>query len=527
MTNYVDSPPPPSRRRRARIRLPMWGLGLVIFSLIGILLLGGYLVFDTVKSTIGGNSVTQWQPPSVQSTTPPQEVAVVRDGGEGISEPNDDKWTVLPPSRATRVSYSPSGRESDDPLSVLDPDTYKPYEGTERVNILLLGIDIRCDEQPGEPTRTDSMILVSVDPVGRSISVLSLPRDMWVDIPTIGSNRINMAHFRGQTNLYPGGGPALAMETVSAFLGMKIHHYVSVNFEGFRDFINLIDGIQVDVPEDIEDEYYPDSCNGFDPFYVDAGLQNMDGPIALKYARTRPTAGGDIDRARRQQLVLMAVRDKLIDYRVIPQLLRNINRQWENFQDNAHTSMTDVEVIQMAMLLPYIPRENISMHVIDYGMVYTEMVDGQQVLVTNYDLIQQFRDRIFPPLQPPWPEIEDLDELAVEEDVSILMLNTTNAAGLATRTQIHLVGRGLNVEEIGDGGFYRTATRIVDYGDHEYTREYLKELLMIPPLNITQSNEESEYDMVIYLGQDWADKDAIYNPAPAPVYEIEDDTSEE
>ncbi len=122
-------------------------------------------------------------------------------------------------------------------------DPIPTWEGKERVNILVMGIDAR----PGEegPWRTDSMIVLTVDPVTKSAGMLSIPRDLWVPIPGYGEGRINTANYLGDAYDYPGGGPALAARTVQYNLGIPIHHYVRVDFGAFVQLVDLIGGIDI------------------------------------------------------------------------------------------------------------------------------------------------------------------------------------------------------------------------------------------------------------------------------------------
>ena len=189
-----------------------------------------------------------------------------------------------------------------------------------RVNILVLGIDQR--EGMADPARTDTMLLFTLDRQARTAGMLSINRDLWVKIP--GGQRegkINTAHFLGEVEHVPGGGPALAMQTVQAALDMPVPYYIRLNFSAFERLIDLIGGIDINVEETIDDPAYPDAGFGYDPFHIDAGWQHLDGRTALKYARTRATAGSDLDRVKRQQQVILAVRDKLLKEKQLPQLL--------------------------------------------------------------------------------------------------------------------------------------------------------------------------------------------------------------
>ena len=168
----------------------------------------------------------------------------------------------------------------------------------ERTNILLLGIDKRAQELGA--SRTDTMIVATVDPETKTAAMLSIPRDLWVSIPSYSEGRINTAHFLGDRDDYPGGGPALAKKTVQYALGIPIHYYVRINFEGFEKLVDAIGGISIDVKEAIHDEEYPDGNYGYMTVDIPAGPQHMDGKTALQYARVRH-GGSDFLRAKRQQ----------------------------------------------------------------------------------------------------------------------------------------------------------------------------------------------------------------------------------
>lgn len=383
-------------------------------------------------------------------------------------------------------------------------ETQQRWSGRERVNILLLGIDVRCDEVG--PTRTDTMMVVTLDPVGLSAAALSLPRDLWVEIPGFGVDRINQAHYIGDIYEYPGGGPGLAMDTVEATLGVEINYFIAVNFDGFTEFVDLIGGIDIAVPETIDDPDYPDNCYGYDPFHIEPGQHHLDGPTALKYARTRATFGGDVDRAGRQQQVLLAVRDKILQVNMVPQLLAQSPQLWQAFQNNVQTNLTIEEVIQLALLAQDIPTSSIRTYVIDYNYVYNQTTpDGQQVLVPLRDKIRELRDRIFTPPMIPTPVIENLPLRIEEENARIAVYNGTPVFGLAGATQEYLLSLNLNVTEVGnaDSALYRT-TQIIDYGSHPGTTLYLSQIMAVPPLNIsTGSKPAGDFDVLVIIGNDW------------------------
>jgi len=480
MTEPSENPP-----SRPRFRLPMWGMGVLLMLLFACFALSAAWVFRQGQVLGSSWAVTdrEFTPGRIINPAPGQDPA----GAETLNQPEiafEEESADSPQKEEARTSW----------------------QGTERVNILLLGIDQRCDEDG--PTHTDTMMVVSIDPVGMSASALSLPRDMWVQIPNFGLDRINQAHFIGGISNYPGGGPALAAETVEAFLGLPIHYYGAANFDAFTELIDLIGGIDVDVPEDINDPKYPDRCYGFDPFQISAGTHHLNGEQALKYARTRATFGGDVDRAGRQQQVLLAVREAILSLDMVPRLIAQAPQLWQSFQENVRTNMTIEEAIQLGLLAQDIPRENIRLEIIDYSYIIPgTTADAQQVLMPRRDLIRSLRDDVFAPAPVPPPVIEDLPARVAEENARVSILNGTPVFGLAAATQDYLRQNNINVVEIGnaDASTYAT-TRITAYGNFPYTTGYLTQLFDLPPLNVQNgANPAGDYDILVILGNDWQD----------------------
>ena len=469
-----------NRRPPSGIRLPLWALIIIALGVLVAFIAGSISLFRAVQRQVLATG--------------------------NIIDP--DFSTVVEPVAGTPLSAdAPVVSVVEEPGEAGAPvvmESSKPWDGTERVTVLMLGIDQRCDI-PG-PTHTDTMMLVTVDPVDLSAAVLSLPRDLWVEIPGFGLDRINQANYLGEAFEYPGGGAALAVETVEATLGIPINYYVAINFDAFVEVVDLIGGIAVEVPEAIDDPNYPDRCFGYDPFSIEAGPHEMDGTTALKYARTRATFGGDVDRAGRQQQVVLAVREQVVRLGMIPQLIRQAPELWQTFQDNVNTNMSVDEALQLALLVQDIPREQIHTAVIDYNYVYNETTeDGRQVLVPIRDKIRQLRDDLFAPPAVPTPVIEDLPALMVEEEARVAVYNGTTVFGLAGDTQTYLEDLGFTITEIGnaDAATYRT-TQIIDYGSHPSTVQYLIQRLKIPPLNVSNGrNPDGDFDVLIILGDDW------------------------
>ncbi len=267
-----------------------------------------------------------------------------------------------------------------------------PWDGTERFTILLLGLDKRPYER-GTAFRTDSMILVSLDPATRSIGVLSIPRDLYVEIPrdtvvgqSYGFQRINTAYYLGE-RVREGYGALLAMQAVQYNLGVRIHDYVVFDFEAVIAAIDAIGGIEIDVPRDIIDREYPDMySSGYDPLYIRAGRQWMNGELALKYARSRH-GSSDFDRARRQQQVIAAVRERILRYDMLPSLLLQATNLWARLSGHVRSGLSLEQWLRLALYAKDVPSENIRYGVLDERYVQPMLWNGMSVLSPNRALI--------------------------------------------------------------------------------------------------------------------------------------------
>lgn len=396
--------------------------------------------------------------------------------------------------------------EGDEPVEV-DYEAGDPlptWNKNERVNILVMGIDQRQHEEG--PWRTDTMLVLTLDPVTMSGGMLSIPRDLWVPIPGYEEGRINTAHYIGEIDDYPGGGPALAVETVRYNLGIPIHHYARVNFTAFEEMVDLIGGIDIDVPEEINDPTYPDEAYGYDPLYIPAGEQHFDGEMALKYARTRHTSGGDFDRAKRQQQVLMAIYEKVTRLDMLPKLASRAPTMWRTLQDSVVTELTLKEIIALARLASDVDRDDIRYGVIDQNYTqFWETPDGQQVLVPLRDRMRELRNYIFT-AEAPNPDGEEQPEAQLEQEAATIeILNGTLTMGLAGNVSERLQQEGLQVQYIGNADRSDIAESvIVAHTGKTYTAEFIARSLGIPQKAVVHGADPgAKYDITIILGSDY------------------------
>jgi LCP family protein required for cell wall assembly len=271
--------------------------------------------------------------------------------------------------------------------------TLEGWETSERINILLMGMDRR----PGEAfvSRTDSMMVVSIDPKTNSASILSIPRDLYVQIPGYGQDRINTAFVYGaiENGDYLDGA-ALAMQTVSYNLGIPVEHFLMVDFGAFTRTIDLLGGIDVQVPYDINDPNYPDMGFGYEPLYIPAGLQHFDGATALKYARTRHS-DSDFNRAYRQQQVLLAARQQAFNLG-IGEMLRRLPSLYAEVQSGVRTDLSAEQIFRLATTASSIESENVRTGVLDGNYVTSYRTPGgASVLLLSQDVAMPFIQSLF------------------------------------------------------------------------------------------------------------------------------------
>ncbi len=374
----------------------------------------------------------------------------------------------------------------------------------DRTTILLMGVDAR----PGQRVaRTDTIIVMTLNPQTGSAGMLSIPRDLKVR-PPMSSNdmKITSVYPTGEVIGYPGGGPALLGDTVEALIGYPIDYYVRINFEGFIDIIDLIGGVEIDVPVEIYDDKYPDNNYGYEPpLHFLPGLQTMDGERALKYARTRH-GSSDYVRAARQQQVIMAIKDKVTQPGVMASLLPRLPGLAIAMANSVETDMPVDKAIAMARTVEQADLANVTRIVIDSKMGQVIQNDPKlgYILVPDMNKVRAAAAAIFADeAAGPSPE-ESARQVILDEAARITVLNGTQEKGLAAKTQALLVTNGYNVVTVGnaDRADYE-ATWLITYGDAApATVEALVQRFGIPPERIRSEPPSEQTDIALVVGND-------------------------
>ena len=254
-----------------------------------------------------------------------------------------------------------------------------------RINLMLLGIDRRGGT--GWAHRTDTIMIATLDPDTRSAGILSIPRDLQLPIPGYGDDRINTANVYGSRRDNPDGGPALLEATIEASFHIPIDGYLMVDFQAFERIVDTLGGIDIEVPARLHDTRYPDPKPG-DPYayktiHFEPGLQHMDGSQALEYARSRMSTS-DFDRAKRQQLVLLAIREKALSISAIPQWPSLASVALESIRTDLRTD----ELLALAIWAARIDASDLKQVVLEHPLVYSHRrADGAAVQLPRWDLI--------------------------------------------------------------------------------------------------------------------------------------------
>ncbi len=278
----------------------------------------------------------------IRSTTPRAQLETAPDITPYT--PPEDGTFVPPPPRAT-LDLADPGAGYVPPTEI--PAAVTPYQlGRNVTNILLLGRDTSLN---ASSFRTDVMIVASIDTDTKTVTMISIPRDLYVYIPTWRMNRINTAAVWGQGN-YPAGGIELLKQTILYNLGIPIDYHVQIDFGGFKRTVDTLDGVTVPVSCPIRDwrlispELDPQNADNWEQYTLPGGMVNMDGDLALWYARSRKTTS-DFDRSRRQQQVLRAMYDKALS-------LDGLRRAPQLYAEWSNNVTTDVGITTALSFLP-------------------------------------------------------------------------------------------------------------------------------------------------------------------------------
>lgn len=312
------------------------------------------------------------------------------------------------------------------------------------INILLLGSD--QSSTTGGVGRTDTIVVVSINPDLPSVSLLSIPRDFYAWIPGHGFDKINTAYSRAGRINYPGGGPELIKATIEYNLGIRIHYYALVGFNGFVRIVDTLGGVDVAVECPLSDTFPdPGSPNEQTDVDWDPGIHHLDGKHALWYARSRWSTH-DFDRHRRQQQVLRGMYHQIMNLDIVPK----IPQVWESLNENVSTDLGLSELLELANIGSQLDMANIKSRFVGRNVVQSWTApNGGYVLVPYYEaLVPLVEEALSPPASA----------RAQQRAFRVEVWNATPYEGLGHVAAERLRWEGFEVTSVGpaDGAYPRT-----------------------------------------------------------------------
>jgi len=352
-------------------------------------------------------------------------------------------------------------------------------EGDSRINILSLGIDASAG-------LTDSIQVISIDPVNKTMAMLSIPRDLFVmNTAENRMTKINEVYNSALTacakkkpacdpNVDAGG--ELMKKTVSNILGIHVSYFTRVNFDGVKKIVDTLGGIQVYVDKAIVDPYYPTPTHGYQTFRISAGLQTMNGDTALKYSRSRETTS-DFDRARRQQQVIAAIREKGLSLNMLtnPKKITDvINAVGHNFK----TDLQSNELYAVLKLVTEIDGSKTVTKVLDNGpdgpLKSSTSSIGQYILIpkagdNNWTGVQEVAEGVMP------------EPYLIKEAATIQIVNATGRKTAGTDLKKKLTSLGYKVIDVTDAATVTKSSTITYSTNKPYTLALLKRRFNLTP----------------------------------------------
>jgi LCP family protein required for cell wall assembly len=334
---------------------------------------------------------TPFQPPNILQATQTSLYVIDVPTLEPFFPTATSSPTPIPPLQSTATvdlnSLFPTAAVPPPIAPSIDITPIPSLTDDHSINFLLLGHD------QGSTTsfRTDTLVAVILWPQNGQVSMISIPRDLWVYIPTVGMQRINTAYEYGIEN-YPGGGAALLRDTIAYNLGLRIDHMAMVDFSGFSHVVDTLGGIDVPVAcpytdwRLIDPSYDPNNPNNWAEYSVQPGMIHMDGNLALWYARSRE-ASDDFDRSRRQQEVLRAIFAQALRTNTLSQ----IPQLYNDFSATITTDLGLADILKLALYAPKLTNANIRGYYVRPPYVSPWVTpDGADVLLPNQPSLQQF-----------------------------------------------------------------------------------------------------------------------------------------
>jgi len=381
------------------------------------------------------------------------------------------------------------------PFSTIDPAGSQILNnGQETVNFLLIG----SDRRPGGSFRTDTMVIAILRPNDGQVSLISIPRDLWVSIPGWENQRINTAYQHGISVDYPGGGPGLLEDTILYNLGIRIDHTAMVEFDGFRQIVDTLGGVDVPVScaytdwHLIDPSYDPENENNWALYTTGPGLIHMDGDLALWYARSRQKSN-DFDRGRRQQEVLRALFTQALQAGT----LKRIPELYNDLKNTVETDLNLVDLLQLSLYAPKMTSADIRSYYIRPPLVSSWTTEGgAAVLLPNEELLQQMLTEALSPST----------KTAERQKTVIDVMNGTSIAGYETLAATRLNYAGYETHIIPSERQDYAYSVLIDKTaaqDSAQSNPILDAMGLLPGSVISGPDPNSKAHYLLILGYDY------------------------
>jgi LCP family protein required for cell wall assembly len=399
-----------------------------------------------------------------------------------------------------------------------EPPKFK-WGTEERVNILLLGK--ASEDYPGS-NLTDTIILASYNPKTGDAAMLSIPRDLYVQIPdTNRYTKLNYIYHYGTQKDGNRGGIRYMSRVIKEITNQQVNYFILIDFKGFVKLVDEVEGVSVDVKKEIHDTRYPGPNYSYQTFHIDPGVQTLDGETALKYVRTRHDQDGDFGRAFRQQQVLMAMKNKFFNNSSLS-LITKLNSILNIISENVETDIEFSEYGAFLNATRDLTPSKITNKVIDNRGQYPILMSVSQrtrggyvyylkPVTGDYSQIHELSQNIFN-----LEKIQKLSQKKEEENPKILLINKSGNRSNLNKTYDYLKQAGYTQIEIQNRtSDYNNSTTydIIEktiihdntQGIKVYTLDDLIKILKAEPPTETYLEEYSQYDFIIELGNNLPD----------------------
>jgi len=361
----------------------------------------------------------------------------------------------------------------------------QPWDGRARVVVALFGLTQRTTE----PARTDTILILTLDPPRRRASLLSVPRDLWVQIPGYGQGKLAIA--------YAVGGPRVAVYTLQRALGIPVQYYVALTFRSFTHLVDALGGVTIDVPQELKDPLYPClTTTAYCPLDLKAGVRHLDGATALEFVRERHAfAQQDLARVKDQQAFLTALRQQVMT----PATALRVPRLLTLLRQEVSTDLPYNAVPSLGLAYARVPPARMTHAYIDLasGLVQSGWsADGQSILTpTTADGIPALARRL------------THDPILAQPGAAVTVWDGTGTPGLAGDVGGALHRDGVTVAAVGatpHNGRTRTVvvrnTLVAGGAGADAVTHVLAQMLEAPVL--TRPEHGARTPIVILLGSD-------------------------